>query len=921
MSHPQALAQCDNYLRAQNITPQVGRDTAGSAKLIQDQQLRTTAAIASRLAAETYNLKILEEGIEDSKTNYTRFLLVRRTPVVTPSPVPSKCSVVFSLRNAAGALFKAIACFAMRDLDLTKIESRPGVVNITEQGQAAIVQDQDLAHTRSSTFQYMFYLDVLGNAQDPNLRNALEHLAELANFVRVLGCYPSDGVLVHDMQQPRPFPPSMHASIQGLPASTAAPPSTNTVDNVGLHVAIVGFGNFGQFLARRWAALPHHCIYATSRSDYSEAARRIGATFASSLEQAQAAAQAKRQSLGEGDDNPGLDVIILAPSVLSFETVVAKLDRKLFANKLVVDVLSVKVHPKTVLLQALPESADILCTHPMFGPESGKHSWKDLPMVYELVRARPTHAWRSQACLNLFRDQGCRMVGMTCEEHDRHAAGSQFITHFTGRVLSQLGLVHTPINTKGYETLLALQENTCKDSFDLFYALFKYNTNSDQTLSQFAEAFEHVAKQLRASDPNQSTAKTGDKVDQANDDTISPLVAMLQGSATVQVHSLTQKLLAEGQRIVSLNVGEPDWACPDEVKAAVAQAMEENNTRYTSVAGSKAMKQAIVQFYKERRQLDIEPDNIVVSNGAKQSLFQAFMALCREGDRVVLPSPYWVTYKEQPVLARATVHAVECRPEDGFLLQPAQLRQALTKDTRALLLCNPSNPTGAMYTREQLEALAQVLREPEFQHVWIISDEIYHQLVLDPDTPPPVSFATLPGMQARTIVIDGVSKAYAMTGFRLGWMIAPSKVAKACSKLQGQVTSCASSISQAAAIAALQLPASHQAPTCAVLRERRDIVYQALLDLSEYGVVTAKPLGAFYIFPKIDALFSKTSPQGRVITSSTDFCTAALQEADISMVPGEGFGAPQYIRIAYATSTDELKRAMTNLTKFVKALK
>jgi len=458
-------------------------------------------------------------------------------------------------------------------------------VNITEQGQGAIVQEMDMSSQASSTFQYMFYLDVVGNLQDPRLQHALQHLAELARFVRVLGCYPSDGVLVHDMQQPRPFPRALHTAVSGLPTANPAavvanPTSTPTPST--LHVAIVGFGNFGQFLARWWAQQPNTFVYGTSRSDYSEAARRLGVAFGSTLAAVNVLAQQKRQALGEAADNPGLDVVILAPSVLSFEAVVRSLDPSLCANKLVVDVLSVKMHPKTVLLDALPASSDILCTHPMFGPESAKHGWQNLPMVYELVRTQPTHQWRSQACLNLFRDQGCRMVEMSCEEHDRHAAGSQFITHFTGRVLSQLGLSDTPINTKGYETLLALQANTCKDSFDLFFALFKYNTNSEQTLAQFADAFEHVAHQLRAGrmvgGSYQGTPVTTPSP-AVVDDTISPLISLLRGSATVQVHSLTQRLLSEGRKIVSLNVGEPDWPCPSEVKEAVAQAMADNDTK------------------------------------------------------------------------------------------------------------------------------------------------------------------------------------------------------------------------------------------------------------------------------------------------------------------------------------------------------
>lgn len=434
----------------------------------------------------------------------------------------------------------------------------------------------------------MFYLDVIGNLQDLRLQHALSHLSELANFVRVLGCYPSDGVLVHDMQQPRLCPTPLQTTILGLPVASplaASPPTTNPDPSPSsLHVAIIGFGNFGQFLARWWALQPHTYVYATSRSDYSEAARRLGVAFGSTLAAVDLLAQHKREELGEAADNQGLDVVILAPSVLSFEKVVQGLDPLLCANKLVVDVLSVKVHPKTVLLDALPGSSDILCTHPMFGPESAKHGWQNLPMVYEAVRTQPTHQWRTQACLNLFRDQGCRMVEMTCEEHDRHAAGSQFITHFTGRVLSQLGLSNTPINTKGYETLLALQANTCKDSFDLFFALFKYNTNSEQTLAQFSDAFEHVAHQLRngrmVEGSYQGTPETGSPADQTPaDETISPIVSLLQGSATVQVHSLTQRLLSEGRKIVSLNVGEPDWPCPDEVKEAVAQAMVDNDTK------------------------------------------------------------------------------------------------------------------------------------------------------------------------------------------------------------------------------------------------------------------------------------------------------------------------------------------------------
>jgi prephenate dehydrogenase len=348
-----------------------------------------------------------------------------------------------------------------------------------------------------------------------------------------------------------------------------------------LRIGILGFGNFGQFMAKTFVQSGLHAVYATSRSDYSAEAKRLRVHYARTFAEIEAMAQ--RHAAEIGAEPRGLDVVIIATSVLSFEKVVGYLtgtpeERSLLANKLVVDVLSVKVHPKTVLLRRLPASCDIVCTHPMFGPESGRHSWQNLPMVFDIVRSAPLQQWRVEAFLDLFANEGCRMAQMTCEMHDEYAAGSQFITHFTGRVLHRLKLTSTPINTKGYETLLTLQENTCKDSFDLFFALYRFNDNSTRQLSQFARAFEQVMFELRDG-RLENGAYVPPAASSLQASVLSPTVNQLAGSATVRLHAQTVELIAAGKDVIALNVGEPDWDTPKMILDATKAALDEGHTR------------------------------------------------------------------------------------------------------------------------------------------------------------------------------------------------------------------------------------------------------------------------------------------------------------------------------------------------------
>lgn len=482
ISHPQALAQCNSYINKLGVRGEAAYDTAGSAKLISEGKMEGVAAICSELAADYYGLEILDRGIEDDPNNYTRFLLLRNNPVSVPHGIPCKTSIVFSLEDVAGSLFKALSVFALRDIDLSKIESRPCKPDIMDRLQRLYLSMGGMTSakrkrwtvpesTEQTRFRYLFYIDFLAHIDEPNVANAVQHLQEITTFFRVLGSFPRLGALV---------------GLENLGPGPSLPlPAAKRKRRLG----ILGFGTFGQFIAKKLAL--DFDVFVTNREDQSGIADKCGVSWCESVDLLL-------------DQN--VEILVIAVSVLSFEAVVRDLSRCLAQREgadaaasrmLVVDVLSVKVHAKTTMLSLLPESCDVLCTHPMFGPESGKHSWSGLPFVFERVRLND--ARRCEEFLKWWDAQGCRMVDMTCELHDETAAGSQFVTHLTGRVLARLGLQTTPINTKGFESLLQLVDNTCKDSFDLFFALYKCNPNSERQLQAIEESIKDVSQELRSS--------------------------------------------------------------------------------------------------------------------------------------------------------------------------------------------------------------------------------------------------------------------------------------------------------------------------------------------------------------------------------------------------------------------------------------
>jgi aspartate/methionine/tyrosine aminotransferase len=391
-----------------------------------------------------------------------------------------------------------------------------------------------------------------------------------------------------------------------------------------------------------------------------------------------------------------------------------------------------------------------------------------------------------------------------------------------------------------------------------------------------------------------------------------PFVAAMQPSATLAMTARAKALQDAGKPVIGLSAGEPDFDTPQPIIEAGAAAMRGGWTHYTQNTGLLELRQAIVRKLAGNG-LDVTADQIVCSNGAKQSVAQAVLALVRPGDEVLIPAPYWVSYPEMVRLAGGTPRALLASAEAEYKITPDQLRRALTPQTRMLFLNSPSNPTGAVYSADELEALAVVLRE--HPHVWILSDEIYEHVIFDAVH---VSIASLPGMAERTITVNGFSKGYAMTGWRLGYLAAPLPVAKTVSKIQSQFTSAPSTITQKAGVAALAMDHEPIQRMVDAFRERRDYVL-ARLDAID-GLHTPKPEGAFYLFPDVSAFLGSEAPSGRLIESAEELAFYLLEEYHVALVPGEGFGAPTGLRISYAASLDTLESALDRIEAGLEAL-
>lgn len=394
---------------------------------------------------------------------------------------------------------------------------------------------------------------------------------------------------------------------------------------------------------------------------------------------------------------------------------------------------------------------------------------------------------------------------------------------------------------------------------------------------------------------------------------ISKRINKLSPSATLVMLQKTNELKAAGVDVIGLTAGEPDFNTPDFIKEAAKRAVDEDYSRYSPVPGYLSLREAICEKLRSENGLSYAPTDIVVGNGAKHELANIILTLVNPGDEVVIPTPAWVSYVELVKLADGEPVCVPTKAENGLKMTAAELEAAITPRTCALLLNSPSNPTGAVYTREELDALAEVLeRHPR---VTVISDEIYEHINFTGDKV--ASIAHCKGLKDRVVIINGVSKAYAMTGWRIGYLAAPTAIAKAVTKLQGQMTSGASSIAQKAAEAAYNGPQECVADMCRAFRRRRDLVYALAKEIP--GWKTFMPMGAFYLFPDVSALIGKKCGD-RVINTSSDYVMYLLEEANVVTVDGAAFCAPGYIRLSYATSDDNIRKAMARIKEATEKL-
>ncbi|SHE50220.1 aspartate aminotransferase [Psychroflexus salarius] len=386
---------------------------------------------------------------------------------------------------------------------------------------------------------------------------------------------------------------------------------------------------------------------------------------------------------------------------------------------------------------------------------------------------------------------------------------------------------------------------------------------------------------------------------------LSDKINKLETSATLAMAAKTRELKAEGKSIIGLSLGEPDFNTPDFIKDAAINAINENYNSYTPVDGYLELKTAIQQKFRRDNNLDYNTSQIVVSTGAKQSLYNLAATILNPGDEVILPCPYWVSYSDIVKLNEGVPVEVKTDIKQDFKITPEQLESAITPKTKMLWYSSPCNPSGSVYTKEELESLAKVLRR--HPHIIVISDEIYEHINFSGAH---TSMASIEGMQNRTVTVNGVSKAFAMTGWRIGYIGAPEYIAKACTKLQGQVTSGANCIAQRAVITALEADKSAIQYMIDKFKSRRQLILDLLNNIK--GFTCNEPQGAFYVFPNVSAYFGQTI-KGKTISNATGFSMLLLEEAHVATVTGEAFGNPNCIRISYAASEKDIKEALKRI--------
>ena len=395
---------------------------------------------------------------------------------------------------------------------------------------------------------------------------------------------------------------------------------------------------------------------------------------------------------------------------------------------------------------------------------------------------------------------------------------------------------------------------------------------------------------------------------------ISDSLKKIKPSPTIAVTQKARELKAAGKDVIGLGAGEPDFDTPDNIKEAAIKAINEGDTKYTAVDGTPALKKAIVEKFKKENNLDYTTDQITVGAGGKHVIYNAMMATLNDGDEVIIPAPYWVSYPDIVLLAGGKPVIMECGEKQGFKINPSDLEKFITPKTKWIILNSPSNPTGACYSEKDIKAIAAVLEK--HNHIYILSDDIYEHVTYEGFKF--FTIAQIESLKDRVLTMNGVSKAYSMTGWRIGYAAGPKDIVKAIAKIQSQSTTNPSSISQAASVEALSGTQDFIKKRADSFQERRDFVVKALNDID--GINCLNPDGAFYVFPSCKELMGKKDPSGKEIKSDTDFVQSLLENSGIAVVQGSAFGLEGFFRISYATSMENLKKALEKISSFCKSL-
>ena len=396
---------------------------------------------------------------------------------------------------------------------------------------------------------------------------------------------------------------------------------------------------------------------------------------------------------------------------------------------------------------------------------------------------------------------------------------------------------------------------------------------------------------------------------------ISNNLKRIKQSPTIAVTQKAKELKASGKDIIGLGAGEPDFDTPDNIKKAAIKAIQDGDTKYTAVDGTPSLKKAIIKKFKRENNLDYQLDQITVGTGGKQVIYNAMMATLNNGDEVVIPAPYWVSYPDIVLLAGGTPIILECNEKQGFKIKPTDLEKSITKKTKWIILNSPSNPTGACYSEKEIREIGKILEK--HPHVFILSDDIYEHITYENFKF--FTIAQISNLKDRVLTMNGVSKAYSMTGWRIGYAAGPKDIIKAIAKIQSQSTTNPSSISQAAAVEALNGEQNFIQERSKSFQDRRDFVVKSLNAIE--GINCLKPDGAFYVFPRCKDLIGKKDSNGKEIKNDTDFVQSLLENNGIAVVQGSAFGLEGFFRISYATSMENLKKALEKISIFCKSLK